>query len=42
MKEEYTSLSLRLEVPKTQSDFTKGLMFRESLETDSGIDALCI
>ena len=23
MKEEYTSLSLRLEVPKTQSDFTK-------------------
>ena len=37
MKEEYTSLSLRLEVPKTQSDFTKGLMFRESLETDSGM-----
>jgi len=36
-KEEYTSLSLRLEVPKTQSDFTKGLMFRESLETDSGM-----
>jgi len=37
MKEEYTSLSLRLEVPKTQSDFTKGLMFRESLETNSGM-----
>ena len=37
MKEEFTSLSLRLEVPKTQSDFTKGLMFRESLETDSGM-----
>ena len=37
MKEEYTSLSLRLEVPKTQSEFTKGLMFRESLETNSGM-----
>ena len=36
-KEEYTTLDLRLEVPKTQSDFTKGLMFRESLETNGGM-----
>ena len=36
-KEEFTTLDLRLEVPKTQSDFIKGLMFRESLETNSGM-----
>jgi len=37
MKEEFTTLPLRLEIPKTQSDFTKGLMFRESLETNGGM-----
>jgi len=36
-KEEFTTLDLRLEVPKTQSDFIKGLMFRESLETNGGM-----
>ena len=36
-KEEFTTLDLRLEVPKNQSDFKKGLMFRESLETNSGM-----
>jgi len=36
-KEEFTTLPLRLEIPKTQSDFTKGLMFRESLETNGGM-----
>ena len=36
-KEEYKTLDLRLEVPKNQSDFKKGLMFRESLETNGGM-----
>jgi len=37
MKEEFTTLPLQLEIPKTKSDFTKGLMFRESLEANSGM-----
>ena len=37
MKEEFTTLPLQLEIPKNQSDFTKGLMFRESLEANSGM-----
>ena len=36
MKEEFT-LPLRLEVPKSAIDFKQGLMFRESLDTDSGM-----
>ena len=36
-KEEYTTLDLKLEIPKNQSDFKKGLMFRESLESNSGM-----
>ncbi len=37
MKEEFTTLPLRLEVPKSAIDFKQGLMFRESLDTDSGM-----
>ena len=37
MKEEFTTLPLRLEIPKSTLDFKKGLMFRESLDTDSGM-----
>ncbi len=36
MKEEFT-LPLRLEVPKSAIDFKQGLMFRESLDIDSGM-----
>ena len=37
MKEEFTTLPLRLEIPKSALDFKQGLMFRESLDTDSGM-----
>ncbi len=37
MKEEFITLPLRLEVPKSAIDFKQGLMFRESLDTDSGM-----
>jgi uncharacterized membrane protein (UPF0127 family) len=37
MKEEFTILPLRLEIPKSALDFKQGLMFRESLDTDSGM-----
>ena len=37
MKEEFTTLPLRLEIPKSTLDFKQGLMFRESLDTDSGM-----
>ena len=37
MKEEFTTLPLRLELPKSSLDFKQGLMFRESLDTDSGM-----
>jgi len=37
MKEEFTTLPLRLELPKSALDFKQGLMFRESLDTDSGM-----
>tara|TARA_B100000965_G_scaffold190967_1_gene159421 strand:+ start:37564 stop:39780 length:2217 start_codon:yes stop_codon:yes gene_type:complete len=37
MKEQYTTLPLRLEVPKSQNDFKQGLMFRESLKENSGM-----
>jgi uncharacterized membrane protein (UPF0127 family) len=37
MKEEFTTLPLRLEVPKSAIDFKQGLMFRESLDVDSGM-----
>ena len=37
MKEEFTTLPLRLEVPKSAIDFKQGLMFRESLDIDSGM-----
>ena len=36
-KEEFTTLPLRLEIPKSTLDFKQGLMFRESLDTDSGM-----
>ena len=36
-KEEFTTLPLRLEIPKSSLDFKQGLMFRESLDTDSGM-----
>ena len=36
-KEEFTTLPLRLEIPKSALDFKQGLMFRESLDTDSGM-----
>tara|TARA_A100001011_G_scaffold78153_1_gene80606 strand:- start:12037 stop:14073 length:2037 start_codon:yes stop_codon:yes gene_type:complete len=37
MKEEYKILPLNLEIPKSVLDFKQGLMFRESLDTDSGM-----
>ena len=37
MKEEFTTLPLRLEIPRSALDFKQGLMFRESLDTDSGM-----
>ena len=37
MKEEYKILPLNLEIPKSALDFKQGLMFRESLDTDSGM-----
>ena len=37
MKEEFITLPLRLEIPKSALDFKQGLMFRESLDTDSGM-----
>ena len=36
-KEEFTTLPLRLELPKSSLDFKQGLMFRESLDTDGGM-----
>ena len=37
MKEEFISLPLQLEVPRTEGEFKCGLMFRESLEQDRGM-----
>ena len=37
MKEEFTTLPLRLELPQSSLDFKQGLMFRESLDTDGGM-----
>ena len=37
MKEDYKILPLNLELPKSALDFKQGLMFRESLDTDSGM-----
>ena len=37
MKEEFITLPLRLELPKSSLDFKQGLMFRESLDTNSGM-----
>ena len=37
MKEDYKILPLNLELPKSALDFKQGLMFRESLDIDSGM-----
>ena len=37
MKEDYKILPLNLDLPKRALDFKQGLMFRESLDTDSGM-----
>jgi len=37
MKEEFTTLPLQIEIPTEIRDFNLGLMFRESLDTNSGM-----